>query len=152
MTTNQMKILVVDDEAAMQEVLEMRLQEWGFDVRVASDGLDAQKVAKSYDPDIVISDVVMPEMSGLELLQCLKAGDPTRPVILVTAHANVEVAVEAMKQGAQDFVTKPLDYAKLKATLEVPKKMLSCSGSYDGGKQSWRKAPGLVLSSGRVSA
>jgi DNA-binding NtrC family response regulator len=116
---NHTKILVVDDEAPMREVLEIRLQEWGFDVRSAADGLEAQKLAECYDPDILISDVVMPEMSGLDLLQSLKASNPSRPVILITAHGSVDVAVEAVKQGAQDFITKPLDYSKLRAVLEA---------------------------------
>jgi DNA-binding NtrC family response regulator len=118
------KILVVDDEAAMREVLEIRLREWGFDVRLACDGAEASELIEKYDPDIVISDVVMPELSGLELLERLKAGDPSRPVILITAHASVDIAVEAMKHGAQDFITKPLDYSKLRSILEAAMKDL----------------------------
>jgi DNA-binding NtrC family response regulator len=113
------RILVVDDEAAMREVLQMRLQEWGFDICVAEDGLEGKELAESYDPDIVISDVIMPQISGMELLRSLKAGDPDRPVILVTAQGTVDLAVEAMKQGAQDFVTKPIDYTKLKMILQA---------------------------------
>jgi len=71
------------------------------------------------DPDIVISDVVMPETSGLELLRSLKAGDPNRPVLLITAQGSIDMAVEAMKQGARDFLTKPLtDLPKLKSLLD----------------------------------
>jgi DNA-binding NtrC family response regulator len=124
MINRKTKILVVDDEAAMREVLEMRLQEWGFDVRLAGDGAEGKDFAETYSPDIVISDVVMPEVSGLDLLRSLKAGDPERPIILVTAQASIDVAVEAMKGGAQDFVTKPLDYPKLKAILESAEKDL----------------------------
>jgi DNA-binding NtrC family response regulator len=109
----------VDDEAAMREVLEMRLQEWGFEVGLAEDGIEGKDLAESFDPDIVISDVVMPQLSGMELLRSLKAGNPNRPVILVTAQASIDLAVEAMKQGAQDFVTKPIDYTKLKSILET---------------------------------
>ncbi|MCH7979472.1 MAG: response regulator, partial [Acidobacteria bacterium] len=76
MTTPHTKILVVDDEAVMREVLEMRLRDWGFDVRLASDGAEGKQCAESYDPDIVVSDVVMPGLSGLELLRSLKAGNP----------------------------------------------------------------------------
>ncbi len=113
------KILIVDDEPAIREVLEMILQEWGYDVRLASDGAEAKEMVETYDPDVVISDVVMPQLSGLDLLRCLKAGNPNRPVILVTAHASIDLAVEAMKQGAQDFVTKPMDYPKLRAILKA---------------------------------
>jgi len=103
----------------MREVLEMRLRDWGFDVRIASDGAEGKRYAESYDPDIVVSDVVMPGLSGLELLRSLKAGNPSRPVILITAQGSIDLAVEAMKQGAEDFITKPLDYAKLKAILDI---------------------------------
>src|SRR5688572_5797480 len=119
MTSRKIRILVVDDEPPMREVLDMILQQWGFEVRLAADGLEGKELAESSEPDIVISDVVMPGLTGLELLRSLKAGDPARPVILVTAQATIDVAVEAMKQGAQDFVTKPLDYPKLKAILDV---------------------------------
>src|SRR5919205_855029 len=113
------KVLIVDDEPAIREVLEMILQEWGYDVRLAADGAEAKQLVESYDPEIVISDVVMPQLSGLDLLRCLKAGNPSRPVILVTAHASIDLAVESMKQGAQDFVTKPMDYPKLRAILKA---------------------------------
>ncbi len=113
------KILVVDDEEAMREVLQMRLQEWGFDVCLAEDGVQGKELAESYDPDIVISDVIMPQVSGMDLLRSLKAGDPNRTIILVTAQASIDLAVDAMKQGAQDFVTKPIDYPKLRLILEA---------------------------------
>jgi DNA-binding NtrC family response regulator len=116
------KILVVDDEAAMREVLDLRLQEWGFEVLLAEDGLEGRALVESFDPDIVISDVVMPHISGMELLRSLKAGDPDRPIILVTAQASIDLAVDAMKQGAQDFITKPIDYPKLKLILEAAEK------------------------------
>jgi DNA-binding NtrC family response regulator len=122
MINRKTKILVVDDEPAMREVLEMRLQEWGFEVRLAADGLEGKEMAESFDPDVVISDVLMPQVSGLDLLRSLKSGDPDRPIILVTAQASIDVAVEAMKEGAQDFITKPLDYPKLRAILEAAEK------------------------------
>jgi two-component system response regulator HydG len=118
-TRRKTKVLIVDDEPAIREVLEMILQEWGYDVRLASDGAEAKQLVESYDPEIVISDVVMPQLSGLDLLRCLKAGNPSRPVILVTAHASIDLAVESMKQGAQDFITKPMDYPKLRAILKA---------------------------------
>src|SRR5213593_4473980 len=124
MPTRKTRVLVVDDEPAVREVLEMLLQEWGFEVLLASDGVRGEELAGSYDPDIVISDVVMPQISGLDLLRSLKVGNPARPVILVTAQGSIDMAVEAMKQGAQDFVTKPLDYSKLRAILEAAGKDL----------------------------
>ncbi len=114
-----MKILVVDDEEAMLEVLAMRLEAWGHEVKTARDGKEGCDLVDSYRPEVVISDVIMPELSGLELLRKLKAGDATREVILITAHGAVDLAVEAMKAGARDFVEKPIDNAKLRALLEA---------------------------------
>ncbi|UCF38607.1 MAG: sigma-54-dependent Fis family transcriptional regulator, partial [Acidobacteriota bacterium] len=115
----QPKILVVDDEEAMTEVLRIRLEEWGYAVDVALSVAEAQALVQSFKPNIVVSDVVMPELSGLDLLKLLKEGEPERPVILITAHGTIEMAVEAMKMGANDFLTKPLDYSRLRLILEV---------------------------------
>ena len=119
MSSDAFKVLVVDDEAAMREVLEMRLESWGFEVCLAEDGARGEEMALARNPDIVISDVVMPGISGIELLRKLKTGNPERPVILVTAQATVDLAVEAMKQGAHDFISKPIDYTKLKMILQA---------------------------------
>ena len=119
MPSRPLKVLVVDDEEAMREVLEMRLQGWGYDVCLAATGAEGCTMAESSKPDVVVSDVVMPGLSGLELLAALKTSDPQRPIILITAQGSIDLAVEAMKQGAQDFLTKPLDYGKLKAILEA---------------------------------
>jgi DNA-binding NtrC family response regulator len=118
MGSQQMKVLVVDDEAAMREVLKVRLEELGFDVRLAGDAAEASSKAKVFQPDLVISDVVMPDRSGLDLLRDLRAGDSERCVILMTAHGTVDMAVEAMKEGAKDFFTKPLDYSRFKTLLD----------------------------------
>jgi DNA-binding NtrC family response regulator len=99
--------------------LALLLQAWGFEPLQASDAKEAARIVEKQDPDIVISDVVMPEMSGLELLRTLKAGDPDRPVLLITAQGSIDMAVEAMKQGARDFLTKPLtDLPKLQSLLD----------------------------------
>jgi DNA-binding NtrC family response regulator len=112
------RILIVDDEAAMREVLELRLQEWGFEIFLAEEGNEGKEKAESCDPDIVISDIIMPQYSGMDLLRILRAGKPARPIILMTAQATIDLAVEAMKLGAHDFITKPIDYSKLRAILE----------------------------------
>jgi len=118
LNSRSMKVLVVDDEAAMREVLEMRLQEWGFEVCLAEDGIEGKEKAESFDPDIVISDVIMPQVSGMDLLRFLKAGDPDRPIILVTAQGSIDLAVDAIKQGAKDYLTKPINYPNLREVLK----------------------------------
>ncbi len=112
-------ILVADDDTAMREVLEMRLREWGYEVLLAQDGAEAAEIADSEHPDLVLTDLVMPRVSGLDLLRHLKAGQKNGLVILITAEGSIDAAVEAMKQGAQDFVTKPIDYPKLRSILEA---------------------------------
>src|SRR5947207_13672773 len=119
MTARKRKILIVDDDAGMRASLAVLLQKWGFEPLQASDAAEATEIVERHDPDIVITDLVMPEVSGLDLLRKLKAGDPHRPVLLITAQGSIDVAVEAMKQGARDFLTKPLtDLPKLKALLD----------------------------------
>ena len=119
MTSEPLRILVVDDEAAMREVLEMRLGRWGYEVLLAETGEEGLEIARREAPDAVISDVALPDTSGLELVGALRQLDAERPVILITAYGTIDAAVEAMKLGALDFLTKPLDYDKLAATLEA---------------------------------
>jgi DNA-binding NtrC family response regulator len=113
------RILVVDDDPSFRNVLDMRLQQWGYRVAVAADAREAEDLVRDWRPDLVLSDVVMPEASGLELLRRLRQGDPALPVILLTAHATVEMAVDGMKTGAVDFLTKPLNYPALHTLLEA---------------------------------
>ncbi len=124
MAPHRPTVLIVDDEAAIREVLELRLAQWGYRVTLASSAEEATGLVERTEPDLVLSDVVLPEVSGLELLRLLKSGDPERPVILMTAYGSIDRAVEAMKEGAEDFLTKPIDYVKLKATLEAAEEKL----------------------------
>ena len=110
---------MVDDDPTFRDVLELRLQKWGYKVRVAQDAREAEELARDWAPDVVLSDVVMPEASGLDLLNRLRRTDPDRTVILLTAHATIEMAVDAMKTGAVDFLTKPLDYQNLRSVIEA---------------------------------
>jgi len=113
-----MRILVVDDEAAIREVLDARLRGWGHDVCLAATGREAEQQATAFRPSVVISDVVLPDRSGLELLASLRGSFTALPVILITAYGSIDSAVEAMKRGAVDFLTKPLDYNELRAILD----------------------------------
>jgi DNA-binding NtrC family response regulator len=117
-------VLVVDDEPASRDVLEMRVESWGFRVCTAGDATEAERVARARRPDMVVTDVVLPDRSGVELLRTLRGLEPSLPVILMTAHGTVDLAVEAIKAGAQDFLTKPLNYAQLQALLEAGRSSL----------------------------
>lgn len=102
----------------MRDVLRTRLENWGYEVLLAEDARGAGEQIRRGDPWLVVSDVVLPDASGLELLESLRAGSPGRAVILVTAYGAVDVAVEAMKRGARDFLTKPLDYRRLRSLID----------------------------------
>jgi len=115
--TDATKVLVVDDEEAVREVLQMRLERWGYEVVLAADAAEARQAVDEESPDLVVSDLVLPDASGIELLDAYGANEG-RPVILITAHGSVDRAVEAMKLGAWDFLTKPLDHDQLKVVLE----------------------------------
>jgi DNA-binding NtrC family response regulator len=119
MQPSKLDVLVVDDEPALREVLSQRLQGWGFRVTTAADAIEADAALGLARPDLVLSDVVLPGLSGLDLLRRFKRHDPDLSVILMTAHANVDSAVEAMKEGATDFLTKPIDTETLRALLEA---------------------------------
>ena len=149
MAEQTLTLLVVDDEAAMREVLEMRLTEWGHRVLLAGDGAEARATAERERPDAVISDVQLPGLGGLELLQALKAGGSDRPVILITAYGSIDEAVEAMKLGARDFLTKPLDYAKLRATLAALAAELDRRGQVRRLESALEKGAGLAAIVGR---
>ena len=115
----RLAILVVDDEPALREVLSLRIADWGHAVRAVADAAEAEREIDRARPDMVLSDLVLPGSSGMELLKRIKRQDEQLPVVMMTAHGNIDGAVEAMKSGAADFLTKPLDYAALYALLEV---------------------------------
>lgn len=117
MNKRSLKVLIVDDEELMREVLQMRLENWGYEVLTASNAEEAIRKLLQHSPDVVLSDVVMPDLSGLDLLKKLKSGETDTPILLMTAHGTLDMAVEAIKAGAEDFITKPLDYEKLRALL-----------------------------------
>ena len=100
-------ILVIDDEEIMREILETLLTREGYDVRLASNGAEGLELAKSLPFDAAIVDVMMPGMDGVQTLDELKKLDDDLPVLMITAFASVENAINAMKRGAFDYITKP---------------------------------------------
>ncbi|UCF95611.1 MAG: sigma-54-dependent Fis family transcriptional regulator, partial [Desulfobacterales bacterium] len=112
-------ILVVDDDRAHRTMLRTLLGGWGYAISEADDGLTAIQKVKEQSYDLVLMDVRMVKVSGLEALDKIKAYNPAIPVVIMTAYSSVETAVEALKQGAHDYLTKPLDFDKLRLTLEI---------------------------------
>lgn len=103
------QILVVDDEASMRRILEIMLQKVGHKVLSAANGVEALTLFKRETIDLVITDLRMPEMDGLELLRRIREVDPDLPVIVITAHGTIDTAVTAMKNGASDYIQRPFD-------------------------------------------
>jgi two-component system response regulator PilR (NtrC family) len=112
------RILVVDDERSLREFLEIFFQRDGYSVTTAASVEEALVALDADDYDVVISDVQMGEASGLELLRTVKETAPECVVIMITAFATAETAIEAMKQGAYDYITKPFKVDELRLVVE----------------------------------
>jgi two-component system, NtrC family, response regulator len=106
-------ILIVDDEKNYLLVLSAVLEDEGYEVLTAPDGPEALEIQKSSDLDLVVTDMKMPGMDGIEFLEQIKARDPDLPVIMMTAHGTVDKAVEAMQKGAYSYILKPFDNERL---------------------------------------
>jgi DNA-binding NtrC family response regulator len=120
MTTQKKKyrVLAIDDEPAMIEWLKILLEHEGYEVRTAMIGTRGEEIFKTWKPDVVITDMLLPDVDGLELLRKFKQTHADTEVIVVTGHGSVPKAVEAMKGGAHSFVEKPIEPDTLLAMLE----------------------------------
>jgi DNA-binding NtrC family response regulator len=115
------KILVVDDDADIVTVLRDRLDAWGYATICANDGLRALELIEQETPHLMLIDLEMPKLSGLDVLKRMARNRPTghdMPVIVMTAHGTITAAVQAMKQGAHDFLTKPFDVDHLSIVVQ----------------------------------
>ncbi len=112
------KVLFVDDSAFVRARTVVLLKELGYAVVEANDGAQAVEAFKRARPDVVLLDITMPVMDGLEALREILAVDPRARVAMVTAVGQQNVVMEAMKAGARDFVVKPFDTERLKATVD----------------------------------
>jgi two-component system response regulator PilR (NtrC family) len=102
-------ILIVDDEQSMRDFLRVMLEKQEYSVATAESGVKAREHLQEHDVDLIITDVMMPDMSGIELLEHVKQTSPDTIVIVITAYASHDTAVEAMKLGAEDYITKPFN-------------------------------------------
>lgn len=121
-----MKILVIDDDEMMLKTLEYGLLQEGYNVLTSPDGYGALKIIETEKPNLIISDIAMPSLSGLELLSYLKnKGDNKIPVILISGLYQQSVILTALKLGAYDYLIKPINFEdlslRIKKALSVPK-------------------------------
>jgi two-component system NtrC family response regulator len=112
------KILIVDDDASFRRVVDYTLKEEGYDTTLAANGEEALNLFSESDFSLVVTDVLMPQLGGLELLRRTQAIAPEIPVVVVTAHAAVEDAVHAMREGAFDYIEKPVNRDQLKFVVQ----------------------------------
>lgn len=111
------RLLIVEDEPLLRITMADALRKEGWTVDVAEDGVKATTLFERHQHDLVLSDLVMPRMGGLELLKRIKAVQPDTTVVIITAHGTVDRAVEAMREGAADFIAKPFSMAQLLVRL-----------------------------------
>ncbi|OGP89851.1 MAG: two-component system response regulator [Deltaproteobacteria bacterium RBG_19FT_COMBO_43_11] len=115
---SEQSIMVVDDDFAHRLMLKKLLSGWGYDVYEADDGSVAMEKVRQASFDLILMDIRMLNISGIEALEQIKIINPAIPVISMTAYASVETAVSALKKGAYDYLTKPLDFDELKIAIE----------------------------------
>ena len=106
-------ILVVDDEEAIREVVSTMLESKGYHCTSVPNGRAAQEQVKRFTPDLVLSDMIMPEMDGIKLLEWMRQYDPEVPVIMVTAIHDISTALESIRRGAYDYILKPFEKDQL---------------------------------------
>jgi len=112
------KILIIDDEEHMCWALDRAMRQEGYQTEVAYRGRDGLNLIREESPSLTILDLRLPDMDGLEVLKEAKAINPKLPVIMLTAHGTIETAIEAMKIGAADYITKPFDLEELKLVIK----------------------------------
>jgi DNA-binding NtrC family response regulator len=117
-TTSGERVLIVEDEPTTRLGLTELVSTWGFTTDSAADGQEALQRITTFRPSIIISDLVMPRMGGLELLRTLKEEGNALTIVILTAQGTVETAVEAIKEGAYDYLTKPVEPQRLKILLD----------------------------------
>ena len=121
------KILIIDDDTSLRRVLEYNLQEEGYEVCAAADGEHGLLLFAEQQPDLVITDLKMPGISGFQVLEAVKKRSPQIPVMVLTAFGAVATAVEAMKLGAYDYITKPFNRDELRLTVRKALEMRGLS-------------------------
>jgi DNA-binding NtrC family response regulator len=113
------KILLVDDEVEFVSTLSERLQLRGYDVRTANNALEALAFVYKEPPDVIILDLRIPGMDGIETLKTIKKFDPTIEVIMLTGHGDIRSVEEGMKSGAFEYIMKPVDIGELTAKIDI---------------------------------
>ncbi|MFZ0535429.1 MAG: response regulator, partial [Candidatus Sulfotelmatobacter sp.] len=140
---SQEKILIVEDEENERTGLAELVSSWGYRAETATDGSDGLEKAERWNPSIVITDLKMPRMGGIELLQRLAEQAQAMAVILVTAQGTIDSAVQAMRLGAYDYITKPIDTQRLRAMLQNASALLGTRAELESTRRRLRDSGSL---------
>ncbi|MFM2419811.1 MAG: hypothetical protein RL385_4534, partial [Pseudomonadota bacterium] len=128
MAAERKQILIADDEPNLRRVLSAQLVRDGYDVHTAEDGEEALRILADHHVDVIITDLRMPKLDGLGLLRRSVVDYPDVPVIMITAHGTIDTAVEALKHGAFDYVTKPFDRTEFQRVVDKAARSRELSG------------------------
>ena len=139
------RILVIDDEERMCWALERALSQEGYQVVTATRGLRGIDLAQETEPSMVILDLKMPDIDGIEVLKALKKINPGIPVIMITAHGTIDTAIEAMKIGATDYITKPFKLEALKLQVKQALHLSNLENQVDFPRQELGKKYGKIV-------
>jgi len=142
------RVLIVEDEENERSGLAELVSSWGFRAETARDGVEGLEKAKQWSPSIVITDLKMPRMGGIELLERLAEQDQTIAVILVTAQGTIDSAVQAMRTGAYDYITKPIDTNRLRTILSNAAALLGARAELEATRRKLRDTGSLGKLSG----
>lgn len=134
---NKQNILLVDDDPSLLELLSLRLKAVGLTVKTAVSGAEALNIIPQYFPDLVITDLRMDEMDGMQLCKLIQRDYPTLPVIIITAHGTIKEAVEATSEGVFGFITKPIDNQELLEKIDSAL-TLSPGNPQNSQQENWR--------------
>jgi len=146
----QERVLIVEDEENERSGLAEIVSSWGYRVETARDGAEGLEKATQWSPSIVITDLKMPRMGGIELLGHLGEQVQTIAVVLVTAQGTIESAVQAMRMGAYDYLTKPIDTNRLRTMLTNASALLGTRAELEARK--WPSSTGRWLRERRGKA
>lgn len=141
-----LRILMVDDEDIVHETLSDYLYQLGHEVGDAKNGIEALSLVEANDYDLALLDVQMPGMDGLTLLTRLQQSHPQMPVVIITGHGNMEMAIQALRSGAADFLTKPIKLLELDAVIEKAWRIRT----FRENEQRLREALGFIQGEGKL--
>ena len=145
---NHEKVLIVEDEEHERSGLAELVTSWGYRVDTARDGAEGLEKARQWSPSIVVTDLKMPRMGGIELLERIAEQAQTIAVILVTAQGTIDSAVQAMRTGAYDYITKPIDTNRLRTILSNASELLGTRAELEATRRRLRDTGSLGRLSG----